>query len=188
MTKAHKFACSLHAYRVHEGKAAKISCVLMCLHCAHTTLVLRLHDERHARAGRSATSSPTPGPRRGKYTTATHGTPRMAAVPSRCPCPSHPAVTRPDPAEPVQLCSKPPPASRSKPLNQSRPGLSGGATGHATGRVLAAHRSAPRMTDGTYVRDCCSFKPCEESRRRDISNPAKRHDTWVRFFFLGPMP
>ena len=89
----------------------------------------------------SATSSPTPGPRRGKYTTATHGTPRMAAVPSRCPCPSHPAVTRPDPAEPVQLCSKLPPASRSKPLNQSRPGLSGGATGHATGRVLAAHRT-----------------------------------------------
>ena len=79
--------------------------MLMCLHCAHTTLVLRLHDERHATAGRSTTSAPTPGPRREKYTTATHGTPRMAAVPSRCPCPSHPAVTRPDPAEPVQLCS-----------------------------------------------------------------------------------
>ena len=41
--------------------------------------------------------------------TATHGPPRMTVVPSRCPCPSHPAVNRlshrPDPAEPVQLCS-----------------------------------------------------------------------------------
>ena len=66
---------------------------------------MQLHDERHARAGRSATSAPMSSPLRGIYTTVSHGTPRMAAVPSRCPCPSHPAVTRPDPAEPVQLCS-----------------------------------------------------------------------------------